>query len=280
MDPNDRLPSSSRSEACSCCKPSHGPTAFSRRGFLGGLGGTAVLSSLPVLGGGAVISAAELRATRGQPLPVGKPLRVQPLLMVHLDRPAEKTSWRSYGGIQTPADIEAEQGRIEQQLGQLAADAEFPVQFLPLQTIRSPAEMQRVADSPADMTVLFAASGGTDWVQPLLETSRPLVLFLRHRSGPFYLWYEIAHWRFLRQNEDDMTVPNVDAGDVVVDDNAELLWRMRSVYGLINARGTTMLAIGGLAAYSEPAQCRGPPARRTCGVTGLWRRRRRSLRDA
>jgi hypothetical protein len=182
--------------------------------------------------------------------------------MVQLEQPREKTSWRSYGGIRTAADVDGEQRRIQQQLEQLKSDAEFPLEFLPLVTIRSRADMQRVAKSQADATLLFAASGWIDWVQPLLEIGKPLVLFLRHKSGPFYLWYEIAHWRFLRQNGDEAALPGVDAGDVVVDDNAEILWRLRGLYGLANARGTTMLAIGGLAAYSEPAQTNGPKCAR------------------
>ena len=38
----------------------------------------------------------------------------------------------------------------------------------------------------------------------------------------------------------------------------ELLWRLRAMYGLKNARGTKMLSIGGLCAYSAPAQENGP----------------------
>jgi L-fucose isomerase-like protein len=85
-----------------------------------------------------------------------------------------------------------------------------------------------------------------------------MVMFVRHRSGPFYLWYEIAHWRFLRRNGDQPDTPGYDVDDVVVDDYEPLLWRLRAHYGLKNAKGTTMLAIGGLAAYSAPAQELGP----------------------
>jgi L-fucose isomerase-like protein len=83
-------------------------------------------------------------------------------------------------------------------------------------------------------------------------------MFLRHKSGPYYLWHEIAHWRFLRRNGDLVVETNMDTGDIVVDDYAEVVWRLRALYGLKNAKGTKMLAIGGLRAYSQPAQQIGP----------------------
>ena len=85
-----------------------------------------------------------------------------------------------------------------------------------------------------------------------------MIMFVRHRSGPFYLGFEIAHWKFLRQGGDEFAVAGFDAGDVVVDDCGELLWRLRAMYGLKNARGTRMLTIGGLCAYSNQAQENGP----------------------
>jgi L-fucose isomerase-like protein len=85
-----------------------------------------------------------------------------------------------------------------------------------------------------------------------------MIMFLRHRSGPFYLGLEIANWRFLRQSGDVPAVPGFDADDLVVDSQAELLWRLRALYGVRNAKGTKMLTIGGLAAYSSQAQENGP----------------------
>ena len=55
-----------------------------------------------------------------------------------------------------------------------------------------------------------------------------------------------------------MAEPNFDVWDVVVDDYDELQWRLRALYGLKNARGTKVLAIGSLTAYSGPAQENGP----------------------
>jgi len=240
-----------------CCGPVGPFGELSRRRFLGGLAGGALagavqakVSSVPAASAGETVA--------GQPLPVGAPLRVQPVLMVQLNQPVEKASWRSYGGIETLAAVDREVQRIEAELKQLAAEAEFPANVLPLLKLSDPEQAQRVAGTDADVIVLFAASGRTEWVDTLVQAKTPLLMFLRHRSGPFYLWYEIVHWRFLRQNGDRMCVPNVDVGDIVVDDLSALLWRLRALYGLKNAKGTTMLAIGGLTAYSELAQENGP----------------------
>ncbi len=62
----------------------------------------------------------------------------------------------------------------------------------------------------------------------------------------------------MRRNGDTIEEENLDVDDVVVDDYGEVLWRLRALYGLKNAKGTTMLAIGGLRAYSQPGQQLGP----------------------
>ncbi len=136
--------------------------------------------------------------------------------------------------------------------------AEFPLEMRPLVRVRNESEAQQVAATDADGIVLYAASGGTNIVNAVAASKAPMIMFIRHKSGPFYLWYEIAHWRFLRQNGDTFAVSNYDTQDIVVDDYTELLWRLRALYGLANARGTKVLAIGGLIAYSEPAQANGP----------------------
>ncbi|OHB62777.1 MAG: hypothetical protein A2Y77_18655 [Planctomycetes bacterium RBG_13_62_9] len=178
--------------------------------------------------------------------------------MYYLDRRQEKTSWRSYGGLCTEADVTAEIGRITEELQRLVGQAEFPIRMLPLASIRDEDTARQVAGADADVIVLYAASGGTNILNAVASSKTPMIMFIRHQSGPFYLWYEIAHWRFLRQNGDTFVVSNTDAQDIVIDDYNEMLWRLRALYGLANAKGTKMLAIGGLVAYSEPAQVHGP----------------------
>jgi len=231
---------------------------LSRRGFLGGLGAVAAAGGISRSVSLAGAAAGGTRAVAGRPLPKGRALRVQPALMYNLEQRREKTSWRSYGGICTEADVAAEMNRINAELGRFVGKAEFPVEMLPLAQVRNEKEAKKVAAADADAILLYAASGWTNLVNAVASSQAPMIMFIRHKSGPFYLWYEIAHWRFLRQNGDTFVVANADTQDIVVDEYDELLWRLRALYGLANARGTKVLAIGGLVAYSEPAQTNGP----------------------
>jgi hypothetical protein len=230
---------------------------LSRRGFLGGLSGAAALGAL------AMAPAAEARAAasgaKKMPgLPPGKPLRVQPVLVYGLPQPREKTSWRGYGGLQTPGDVDQEIHRITEELKALSAEAEFPIQTAPLARVTSDAQAKEVAARDCDAILVYAASGGTALYATLAASQAPNAMFLRHKSGPYYLWHEIAHWRLLRRNGDLVVETNIDVDDIVVDDYAEVVWRLRALYGLKNAKGTKMLAIGGLRAYSKPGQEIGP----------------------
>ena len=245
-----------------CCHHSERTVAgMSRRGFLGGLGGAA-LGGL-TLAATSPARAVSTRPVTGAPLPCGVPLRVKPALVYQVSHRREKTSWRSYGGIQTPRDANEEAKRIETELKKLASEAEFPIEVLPLALITSDRQAKEVADGDCDAILVYAAGGGGRafwaWYAALAASGKPMVMFLRHKSGPYYLWHEIAHWRFLRRNGDTMEEPNMDVDDIVVDDYGEVLWRLRALYGLKNAKGTKMLAIGGLAAYSGFAQKLGPP---------------------
>ncbi|MHC4177074.1 MAG: sugar isomerase [Planctomycetota bacterium] len=232
----------------------------SRRGFLGGLGGAALGGlTLPAAVEAGAASAKQVPGTR---LPLGAPLRLKPALAYQLPRRAEKSSWRSYGGLQTPADVSEEAKRIEAELKRLASQAEFPVEVLPLALMASDQQVKEVADADCDAILVYAASGGGReswaWFATLAASKAPMVMFLRHKSGPYYLWHEIAHWRLLRRNGDTLEEPNMDVDDIVVDDYGEVLWRLRGLYGLKNAKGTKMLAIGGLQAYSKDGQALGP----------------------
>jgi hypothetical protein len=231
-------------------------TGVSRRGFLGGVGGAAAL------GGAVLLAASRARAAAnpvpGTPLPAGAALRVKPALLYALAQRREKTSWRGYGGLQTRADVDAEAKRIQDELKALAAKADFPLDAQPLALVGTDAEAAAVAGADADALLVFASGGPQHWLERLAASQKPNVLFLRHQSGPFYLWYEIAHWRLMRKSEDEVKEPNVDFDDIVVDHYADVLWRLRALYGLKNAKGTKVLAIGGLAAYSAPGQRCGP----------------------
>lgn len=203
---------------------------ISRRGFLGGLGAVAAVAGLS--GGESTKrkTASGGAAAGGQALPKGRAVRVQPVLMYSLAQRQEKTSWRGYGGLSTESDVAAEIGRIKDELAKLVDGAEFPIEVLPLVSVRSEEEGKKVAGTDADAIVLYAASGGTEIVNAVAASKASMIMFIRHKSGPFYLWYEIAHWRFLRQNGDTFVVPSADVQDIVVDDYGQLLWRLRPLW--------------------------------------------------
>ena len=230
---------------------------ISRRGLLGGLGGVAAL------GGAALVSASTAQATTTRPAPPtalagGSPLRVKPALVYQLYERKENTSWRMYGGLHTREDVDQEAKRIEEELKSLAAKADFALEILPVSLVGSDAEAAAVKDSDGDVILVYASGGAETWLETLASSKKPNVMFLRHRSGPFYLGYETVHWRFLRKKEDTFAEPNMDVWDIVVDDYDEVLWRLRALYGLKNALGTKVAAIGGLQAYSRPGGINGP----------------------
>ena len=232
-------------------------TGISRRGFLGSLAGTAAAGGLTL----ATMSQAHAVSTTAvyspTALPSGRPLRIKPVLTYQIEKRQQKTSWRSYGGLQTQGNVNEEVRRIRTELKKLASRAEFPIEVLPVAPVDTEQKAAEAAGTDCDVLLVYPAGG---WqVYKLAASKTPNIMFLRHKSGHHYLWYEIAHWRFLRRNGDTFEEPNMDVDDIVVDDYREVLWRLRALYGLKNARGTKMLAIGGLAAYSEPGQKLGPP---------------------
>lgn len=229
---------------------------LSRRGFLGGLGGAIALGSAS-LATGANEQAASSGDQSASALPAGKPLRVRPVFVFHIAKRVEKSSWRSYGGSRTRADVEREIRQISDELKKLAADAEFPIDVLPVASVETMSEATAAASTDCDVFLVYAVGGDQKWIE-MLASKKPCILFVRHKSGPVYLYYEIAHWRLLRKNEDEIKDPHLAVDDIVVDDYGEILWRLRALYGVKNTRGTKCVAIGGLQAYSVPGQKLGP----------------------
>jgi hypothetical protein len=223
---------------------------FSRRHFLQGAG--VAVGGLAMASAGARTHSAE-PVPADQPFPQGAALRVKPILVFDVPTRGDRTSWRGYGGIHTPEAAREEAARIARELSELKQKAEFPIEVQPVQLLDSQAKLNEVAVDAVDLCVVYAAGSCTQW--PLKV---PMVMFVRQKSGPFYLGFEIAHWRFLRQSGDPQVMEGFDTDDVVVDSCDELLWRLRAMYGLKNAKGTKMLTIGGLCAYSREAQENGP----------------------
>jgi hypothetical protein len=230
---------------CSCCARAAQPVGagLNRRDFLFRVGAVAAT--------GVALSAFDALATdpalalpaRG-PLPQ-KPLLVRPVLTYSLPQRRDHTSWRSWGGIQTEQDVVAEKNRITTELGKLKANADFPLEIQPLAAVANPTEAASAVDGNYDTMLVYAAGGGGDLLQKLISPQKSNLMFLRHDSGPVYLWYEIAHPRFLRKTVDELDQTGLDVNDVVVDRSDELLWRMRALHGLKNTLGKRIVAIGG-----------------------------------
>ena len=104
----------------------------------------------------------------------------------------------------------------------------------------------------ADTLLVFAAGGGTGDYNAIGNLKKDTILFVRHKSGPVYLWYEIISPRYLRQHTDTLKTVGIDDQDVVVDRMDEVLWRLRALCGLKNTIGSRIVAIGGLAGWAQP----------------------------
>jgi hypothetical protein len=196
------------------------------------------------------VSAAEQDGKAG---PGRRPLVVKPILVYSTPRRRPQTSWRSWGGIQTEQDAGEEKNRIGRELNKLSDEADFPVEFLPVSGIRGAGEVAGLSDlNKADVFIVYAAGGGMDTFAKLAERGKDIIFFCRHKSGPVYLWYEIISPRYLRQHTDKLALKGIDDGDVVIDNQDEILWRLRALCGLRNTMGTKILAIGGVGAWAQP----------------------------
>ncbi|HUU92609.1 MAG TPA: sugar isomerase [Phycisphaerae bacterium] len=243
---DDGCPHPTHSGCCGCTRESH-ETGFSRREFL-------KAGSL-ALGGVALAGCAEavLRdAGAGvQMPPARKPLVVKPILMHDLPKPRPKSSWRSWGGVQTPEAAKEETARIAGELEKVRTGADFPLTVLPVSVIRGPADLGKMADlAGADTVIIYAAGGGSNSFDAIAKTGKHVIFFMRHKSGPVYLWYEIISPRYLRRHTDTLAVKGMDFDDVVVDSTDELAWRLRALCGLKNTLGARIIAIGGAGGWA------------------------------
>jgi hypothetical protein len=238
---------------CCPCGGDHEPAgnALTRRDFIKGAGMTALGSvaagglAWPLLGG---------QAEAAGPVWRPAPLKVKPVLVYDTPQRRPQTSWRNWGGIATEADAKAEAARIRGELADLAQKAGFPLDILPVTAVRQAGDLAAARDlDEAHVLLVYAAGGWLDVYDALDKTGKDRILFCRHKSGPVYLWYEIISPRYLRKHGDSLAVKGVDEDDVVIDSQDEILWRLRSLAGLRNTLGTKILAVGGPAAWSEPA---------------------------
>ncbi len=234
---------------------------FNRREFLG-------LTTASVVGGTLAMNAlgAERRYAPGlaaggsegwdpnRPLLcTGRALTVQPVLMYRVAERRPATSWKSWGGVQTDEAAATEAQRITVELNALSAQASFPLKVLPVVTVKSAADAGRVHENDYDAVVVYAASGSGETLKACFapKKDRDTIVFVRRSSGPAYYWFEALSTRYLQTGSPApgqnscLDHGAVHVEDVVVDDDNELLWRLRALYGLKNFIGARIVALGG-----------------------------------
>jgi hypothetical protein len=199
----------------------------------------------------------------------GRALTIQPVLMYRVAERRPATSWKSWGGVQTDSAASTEAQRITEELNAVSSRADMPLTILPVVQVKTAAEAARVHEKDYDVVVVYAASGGGDLLKACFapKKDRDTILFVRHRSGTAYYWYEALSTRYLQtgrpepgRNSGTANLPiglreepigrsafpsPVHVDDVVVDDYDELLWRLRALYGLKNFIGTHIVTLGG-----------------------------------
>lgn len=228
-----------------CC------THLSRRQFLGTSSGLVAASTLGFSAAAAPPAWADDRWNPERPFAMPtRPLRVLPILMYRTPVPREKTSWKSWGGVQTDSAATEEVARIAAELQRIQSQHAVPLEILPVARVKTAEEAQALASTPRDATVVYPATGSGEMLRACIPDQNT-VIFTRHRSGPAYYWYEALSTRYLRPAAEaaEQPAPTGDrllsVDDVVVDNLADLAWRLRALYAAANLRGSRIVAIGG-----------------------------------
>jgi len=223
-------------------------TSFSRRNLIVGMGTAAV--------GAWAMTSESSRADENpsQARRVIKPTKeliVQPVLTYEIPVRQEQQSWRHWGDLQTVEDLADEVKRIEKELKQLVASNHLPLRLLPLAKVSTKEEAAKVKGSVCDVMLVYAA--GAYVLNELVPDDKPVLFFLRHKSGPISLHYETLHPIFLRNRSDKNIHKHIDVQDVVVDDYSDLAWRFRGLVGLRKTLGQRIIAIGGAKGWGTVA---------------------------
>jgi hypothetical protein len=179
-------------------------------------------------------------------------LSVQPVLLYSLTQRQSARSWRPWGDIQTEPAVADEVARIGGELKRLASQADFGLKVLPPAKVNVKPQLDALKDAQADALLVYASGGGTDLLEGLAGLGKPMVIFVREKSGPYYLWHEIVDSRFLRSHTDEVKQPSAGLEDVVVDDQGEICWRLRALYGLKNTLGRRIVCVGGPGGWACP----------------------------
>jgi len=179
-------------------------------------------------------------------------LVVQPVLMYGIPKRQPARSWRPWTGLQSEAAVNQEVERIGRELKGLSRSADFAVRVLPVAKVTNVSEAAALKDGSFDALLLYAAGAWLGEINTLAELGKWVVFFVRYRSGPYYYWHEGVHDRLLRAHTDEFKHPTVGVDDVVVDDQDEILWRLRALYGLKNVIGRRIVCVGGPSGWECP----------------------------
>ena len=221
-------------KSCSCCNGQIEQVSneISRRKFVQ-VTGTSVVGAV-ALSGLSWPALAALSINRQDEI-TRKSLVVKPILTYSTPTRQEKASWREWGGIQTEKDAEQERQRIRGELKVLESKADFPVEFLPVASVQKESDLSKITDlETADLFLIYAAGGSANIFDSLNKSGKNRIIFCRFKSGPVYLWYEIVSPTFLRKRTDNLAVSGINDRDVVIDNQDEILWRLRALCGLKN----------------------------------------------
>ena len=182
---------------------------------------------------------------------IGKKLVVKPVLVFQIYQRKDMISWRPWGGLHTDEDVDREVLRIKDDLVKIQENVDFKLEILEITKIKTINDIYEIEDElkKVDVILIYPASGSKELLNKLCEYGKWILFFIRHKSGPIYLWYEIIHPILLRERTDRYMNPRVSIDDIIIDDTEELTWKLRALYGLKNTIGSRIIAVGGPAGW-------------------------------
>ena len=130
----------------------------------------------------------------------GAKLKVQPVLMYTVQVHKDATSYRNWGSIHTEQTATEEAQAIRTDLNRLQSAADFPLEVLPLVSVRTADEARRIHQGEYDVVLIYPASGSAQLLRACFaaKPERDTLIFARHRSGQLYYWYEALSTRYLK----------------------------------------------------------------------------------
>ncbi len=191
----------------------------------------------------------------------GAAIVVQPVLMYVVQEHKDETSYRSWGSVHTVPTAARETERIRAELKALSTAVDFPLRVLPQVCVSTVEQARAIQQDKHDVILLYPASGSPELLTACFA-NRPrqdTLIFARHRNGPLYYWYEGLGTRVVKaptpqevaRNSADNHGP-VTVNDVVIDDQDELIAKLRALQGLKNFIGQRIVALGGPMGKFDP----------------------------